>query len=98
MKCPPRKGGRGREQAGRTGHEPLPSSCPGAGHANRRSDLTGASEGTEFLAGGTDSALLRAAHAAMSLHIDARTPRWFACEQHDLLVVLDDASSTVYYA
>ena len=35
----------------------------------------------------------------MLLHIDASTHRWFASEQYDdLLVVLDDASSTVYYA
>lgn len=37
--------------------------------------------------------------AGMLLHIDASTHRWFASEQYDdLLVVLDDASSTVYYA
>lgn len=35
----------------------------------------------------------------MLLHIDASTHRWLGSEQYDdLLVVLDDASSTVYYA
>ena len=33
------------------------------------------------------------------LHIDASTHRWLAGEEHhDLLVILDDARSEVYYA
>src|SRR2546427_473944 len=35
----------------------------------------------------------------MLLHIDGSTHRWLGGEQwHDLIVVLDDASSEVYYA
>jgi transposase InsO family protein len=35
----------------------------------------------------------------MLLHIDASSHRWLGGEQwHDLLVVLDDASSEIYYA
>ena len=37
--------------------------------------------------------------AGMLLHIDASTHRWLGGEQwHDLIVVMDDASSEVYYA
>ncbi|MHB8413732.1 MAG: ISNCY family transposase [Candidatus Acidiferrales bacterium] len=41
----------------------------------------------------------RRAMAGMMLHIDGSTHRWLGGEQwHDLLVVLDDATSEVYYA
>ena len=41
----------------------------------------------------------RRAMPGMLLHIDASTHRWLGGEQwHDLLVVLDDATSEVYYA
>lgn len=41
----------------------------------------------------------RRAMAGMMLHIDASTHRWLGGEQwHDLLVILDDATSEVYYA
>jgi transposase len=41
----------------------------------------------------------RRAMTGMLLHIDASTHRWLGGEQwHDLLMVLDDASSQVYYA
>ena len=34
----------------------------------------------------------------MLLHIDASKHRWLGGEQHDLLVILDDATSEIYYA
>ncbi|HKC71070.1 MAG TPA: ISNCY family transposase [Terriglobales bacterium] len=41
----------------------------------------------------------RRAMAGMMLHIDASTHRWLGGEEdHDLLVILDDATSEVYYA
>jgi len=37
--------------------------------------------------------------AGMLLHIDASSHRWLGGEQwHDLMVVLDDATSEIYYA
>lgn len=41
----------------------------------------------------------RRAMSGMMLHIDASTHRWLGGEEsHDLLVILDDATSEVYYA
>src|SRR5437870_782054 len=80
-------------------HGSLSEGRDGAGDESTGRDVAGDGEEDHVVAGGGDSGHERRPLPGMLLHIDGSRHQWFQDERwYDLIVILDDATSEIYYA